>query len=449
MQQEDQIREDISPSETGLNTGGQELREWKGDAAALPETVQAGLFPAQTPQGGRKKRSHLFLLLSVSLLVVVSAALMAQLLFQPTSTITLQQPFSTLPMASVGKLLFLSSGQLNPKSSTGLNDMLSLDLAGLASPHQGTGYYAWLLADKTQDATPPILLGRLSAVGGRSKLTYQEPQHRDLLVTYSRVLITEQADNVPVNLPSLDTKTWRYQATIADTPTPGDEKGYSLLSHLRHLLAQDPTLQELGLQGGLEIWLYRNSGKIFEWSSAARDDWTSQDVRDLHNNITRILDYLDGASYAFRDLPAGTLWLVDQQAGRPGLIDYTNPQEELGPPSYISHIRLHLTGMVNAPGHTVEQQQLASTIDTALTQIDTVMKAIRSDARKLALLNDRQFKAQSTLTVLNDMVVLANNAYTGTTDPTTGATQFGIVWVHSQLQSLATVPVTVATADGP
>lgn len=444
MQQEGQMQQDGFPSELAQSTNGQVSNE----SGVHSEMVQAGVFPAHIAQGTTKKHPHVFLLLFVSMLVVASAALMTQLLF-PTSTLTLPRQLSTLPTASVGRLTFLSSGQLNPTSSTGSNDILSLDLAGLTGPHQGMSYFAWLLADKTQDAKPPILLGKLSVVGGNAQLSYQEPQHRDMLVAYSRLLVTEQAGDGSVSLPSLDATVWRYQAAIPDIPTPGDETGYSLLSHLRHLLAQDPTLKELNLQGGLDIWLYRNTGKIHEWASAARDDWTLRDVRDLRNNVIRILEYLDGAGYAFRDLPSGTHWMVDQYAGRLGLIDFTTAQAEMGPPSYVSHIRLHLTGMINAPHHTAEQQQLAGHIDDALTQIDGILKTIRSDARKLAQLNDAQFKEQSTLKVLNDVLALANTAYIGTTDPIPGATQNGVVWVHAQIQSLASVPVTVATTDGP
>jgi hypothetical protein len=82
--------------------------------------------------------------------------------------------------------------------------------------------------------------------------------------------------------PPLDPKEWRYVGSIPNVPTPGDEQQYSLLSHMRHLLTKDPTLQEIGLQGGLDIWLYRNSEKILEWSSAARDSWAGgQQVIDL------------------------------------------------------------------------------------------------------------------------------------------------------------------------
>ncbi len=39
---------------------------------------------------------------------------------------------------------------------------------------------------------------------------------------------------------------------------------YSLLDHLRHLLANDPDLVKLHLTGGLNTWAYRNTQKILQ-----------------------------------------------------------------------------------------------------------------------------------------------------------------------------------------
>ena len=241
-----------------------------------------------------------------------------------------------------------------------MTSLFTLHLNSLPFPGKGRSDFAWLVADKTQDSIAPILLGRLSIVDGKARLSYQDKRHTDLLITYSRLLVTEQDSAPAPNIPPIDPKTWRYQANIPDAPTPGDEKGYSLLSHMRHLLAQDSTLSQIGLHGGLDIWLYRNIGKILEWSSAARDDWGGHDVDLTRRQVDRIVEYLDGQVYAFRDLPPGTPWLVDSHAGRPGLIDFDTAADEQGPPSYISHVKLHLMGMVNAPGHTAAQHNSPS-----------------------------------------------------------------------------------------
>jgi len=45
------------------------------------------------------------------------------------------------------------------------------------------------------------------------------------------------------------------------------------------------------------------------------------------------------------------------------------------------------------------------------------------------------------LSLLDDMVLQASNAYTGSTDPSTGQLKQGVVWIHQQLQSMATISI--------
>src|SRR5258708_26557925 len=137
---------------------------------------------------------------------------------------------------------------------------------------------------------------------------YYYPNNTNLLATYSSFLETEQAANEEPIIPSLDPATLRYAGSIPDTTTTGDANHYSLLSHLRHLLAKDPTLELIGLSGGLDIWLYRNTGKILEWSSAARDDWAGgqASLALMRRQIDRVLHYLDGAAFVRRDVPPHT-----------------------------------------------------------------------------------------------------------------------------------------------
>ncbi len=391
-------------------------------------------------QRSRKERQLIPLVVAVSFLAIASAALLPLLSVQSgPSPLTVRSHQDRRNPSSVGQVSFLDSGQLDPNSNTGLNDIISLSLASLKEPHTGMSLYAWLLSDKTQDTIASILLGKLQVVSGKVQLSYQHPQHADLLVDYSRFLITEQPSSVPPESPSLDEKTWRYQGSFPDVPTPGDEQGYSLLSHLRHLLAKEPALTSLGLSGGLDVWFYRNTGKIFEWSNAARDDWAGDNTDLLRRQVDRVVQYLDGEGYAWRDLPANTPWLVDPKAGRSGIIDFgATPQQEPG--SYISHMRLHMLGMVNAPGCTDAQKQLASKIDTALIQVEMALKQTRKDAVQLAKMSDTQLKGQDALTLLNDMQVNASNAYIGQTGGTTG-----VVWIHDTVQQLAQMTITMAT----
>ena len=413
-------------------------------ATPLPESSFPDLL-LQT--SSRKPKNFLLFAVVILVLVPVSAALVP-LFAQFVPSFLSSRTRQDTPPSSMGQLSFTSSGQLNPNSSTGLNDIVSLSLTTLVQPPPGMALYAWLLPDKTQDFLTPILLGKLNIVNTKAQLTYRHPQHEDLLVSYSRLLITEQDANAAPSLPQLDTSSWKYRGSIPDIPTPGDEQGYSLLSHIRHLLAKDPILSSLGLSGGLDIWLYRNVGKIFEWSNAARDDWASNNTDLLRRQVDRVVQYIDGQGYAWRDLPHHTPWLVDGKAGRPGLVDYDTAQDEQGPPSYLSHVRLHLNGMVNAPGHNDAQQQLASKIDFTLTKIEAVLKQVRTDAVQIAKMSNTQLKGQDALALLNDMQVNASSAYIGQTSETAGSVP-GVVWIHNTLQQFAQMTIVAATPNGP
>ncbi len=369
------------------------------------------------------------------------SALLVPVLFsaEPVSLFVQSHP-SAAPALAGGQLAFTSSGQLDPQSRRGLNDIVTVDLHGLSAPSMGRQDYAWLLPDHSQDEAPPLLLGLLQVVSGTASLTYHSPNHTNLLAQYSRLLVTEQpAVPLPVT-PSRDAATRLALGEIPNTPTPGDEQHYSLLSHLRHLLASDPTLEQIGLSGGLDIWLYRNTGKVLEWANAVRDDWATSSVAQMRRLCDRVIEYLDGSAFAHLDLPPATPWLVDVRAGRLGLLEHSPAQE---PPGYLAHVDLHLSGLIHAPGHTPLQQQQAMQIDMALMKITALMQLVRQDGMQLVQMSEAQLHQPHALSLLDDMATAANTAYAGQPDPATGGVHSGVVWLQGQMQHLATMPITV------
>lgn len=132
-------------------------------------------------------------------------------------------------------------------------------------------------------------------------------------------------------------------------------------------------------------------------------------------------------------------WLA---AGRVGILE-VDPNQTL--PSYLSHISLHLTGLVNAPGHTTSQQQIATKVDKAVQAVTVLMQHIRQDAIQLVKMSNTELQQTKALSLLNDMVTNTNTAYVGQQDPTTGQAQGGVTWIHGQLQLLAAVPINTAT----
>jgi hypothetical protein len=415
-------------------------REQQGEEPWLPHETQLPLGVSPPPFSRRPPgRKQLTLIaVVVSLLLAASALLLPILLAQPGKLATASQPVTAATI--VGHVFFTSSEQLDPTSSQGLNDVVHIELGGLTPPAPGKSNYAWLLPDTSHNEQQPVLLGTLQILRGSAQLTYTAPTHTNLLATYSRFLVTEQAANEEPIVPSLDPATWHNAGSIPDIPTPGDANHYSLLSHLRHLLAKDPTLELIGLSGGLDIWLYRNAGKILEWSSAARDDWAGgqASLALMRRQIDRILDYLDGAAFVWRDVPPATPLLVDPKAGRIGLLEFEQGQN---PPGYLAHVDFHLVGYTRSPGVTPDQKGLATKIDAMLTAVTALLWKVHSDTTLLAHMSDTGLLTPQALSLLNDMETNATDAFVGQPNPATGSVQGGVTQIHDELQLLATIQV--------
>jgi hypothetical protein len=422
-----------------------DVRDRPREAQQQPDNAEAPDGFSTTPSGHRRPgRTRYVLITAVFLLLVAASAALLPVLFAQPARLTATA--QSLGAATVGSISFESSGQLNATSSEGLNDVVRIDLRGLAPAPPGTNDFAWLLPDKAQDELQPVLLGVLQIRAGEALLTYTSPDHTNLLATYSRFLVTEQAASPKPLLPSLNPAAWRYAGSIPDLPAPGDANHYGLLDHLRHLLAKDPTLASIGLSGGLDIWLYRNAGKILEWSNAARDDWSGGQgsLALMRRQIDRVVDYLDGANYAWRDLPAGTPFLVDQKAGHIGLLESVQLQN---PPGYLTHVDLHLVGLSNSPGVTAAQKQLAIKLDALLHAATLLMQRVHEDAVQLAKMSDAALLTPQALSLLNDMDTNASAAFAGQFDPTTGSVQGGITEIHGELQLLASMEVSAGAGN--
>ena len=390
----------------------------------------------------RVSRRGVLLIAFVFVLVVGGSVWFFSILrLQSSSLLELQRPQST-----VGQLIFGNSGQLDSLGTQGLNDVVTVKLGVIAPPASGNALYAWLRPDQGQDETPSILLGTLTVVAHQVQLTYSDPLHTDLLTTYSGFLVTEESARQPPMTPSLDTSTWRYQARIPAIPVPGDPNHYSLLSHLRHLLAKDPDVESAGLHGGLNLWLYRNSLTIVNEANTARDDWQSRNTADMHRQIVRILDYLDGFNYVQLDVPfvdpvtqVETPFLIDRKLGAIGLLTLSQRQAL---PGYLVHITLHLDGAISSPGISADQKALAGQIDVALTRVITpLFQKVHDDAARLVKMNDAQLQTSQALSLLSDMATNANAAISGPVDPTTGIVGKGVTWLHAIMQQLAVVTV--------
>jgi hypothetical protein len=391
-----------------------------------------------------QRRSILPVLITLSLLILAGAGLGS---FLAISRIA-PAPAGALP---VGSITFLSSEQLNENTSQGIDDEVQINLHGLGHPAPGKSYYAWLLGDKDQLESRTILLGNLHVVNGSASMLYPgDVLHTNLLQLTSRFLVTEEASNPLPLLPTPDTSSWHYAGVLPAIPDPNDTHHFSFLTHLRHLLADEPVLDELELPGGLNNWFTRNSEKLIEWTSSARDRW--QDTHNLtfvRNEAIQILSYLDGMSFLVQDLPsasAGARVTLDTHLAALGLLNVRGSNQS--PPGYIAQIVYHLNGLINAPGSPAHIRSASASILSALSAVTTWLQALRSDDRKLLAMSGLQLGQPAALSLLDDMVLQASNAYTGGSDPS-GQLKQGVVWIHRQLQDMATINVVGYPAGSP
>ena len=365
-----------------------------------PAPVVSPPSPPASPGRGRMR-----LVLAILLVCVLAGSgLGAFFLFNHQSPTT-----PIVANTTVGQAFFVSSGKRNETTNQGSNDEFQIDLHNITPPTAGTAYYAWLLADQSQSEAAPFFLGQLAVNNGTVNFFYKGDSNRtNLLETTSRFLITEEKAGVTPVVPSPDLSKWRYFAEIPQTPAAGQT--YSMVDHLRHLLAKDPELEKYNLPGGLSIWAYRNIQKVMNFAVGAQKDWHAQNFATAHQQIVGILDYLDGGMFVNQDVPAGTPITANSRFSQIGLLQLHAQQS---PSGYLYHIQLHLNGVLNSPGATQYQHTTAAQIDTGITTMQGWLEQVRSDAVKLVQMDDAHLALPSSLPLLNDMATQATYAFMG------------------------------------
>jgi len=358
-----------------------------------------------------------------------------------------------------GQAYFLSSGQLDPGSAQGIADQLQIQLNNIPDPQAGKSYYVWLLADRhphvEQPALEPplrfklpLMLGKLPVNHGSASFLYSgNAQHDNLFSIASRLLITEEDTNGTSRGPKADRSTWRYYAEIPQTAfgTPA----LSALDHIRHLFYKETKVGVLGLPGGLDIWLYRDTEKLMEWAISARDDYHAQvsDPTVIHNLFVSMLDYLDGAPNVHIDVPSGTPIVADPIASKVALLSVVPAQLQKtdvvnNPPGYLDHVPLHLNAVLKAPDATPQMRALATEIVQSLGNAGKWLVQVRMLARQLVNMNADQLAQPTTLTMLDSLLTDATYAYIGQLNPNTNQVAPGVLQVHYDIQRLATFSIT-------
>lgn len=448
----------ISPLPPPVATpGGSGSVVHQQNAPLSPTRVSARGTPTPLPPARpRRRRSILYAALTVlAIVVLLGSGLGTYLLFFRGGT-----PAPVSSNQVVGQAYFVSTGQYDPASAQGIADQLEIDLQNIPSPQAGNNYYAWLLGDRhphteteplqpTPQFTLPLLLTPtgLPVKNGKVGYLYKGTANHDNLFSLgSRLLITEESAQGTPRGPAASRSTWRYYAEIPQTPY--GNPSLSALDHIRHLFYKETKVSVLGLPGGLDVWLLRNTEKLMEWGVAARDDYDAQGTHadQMRTLFISMLDYLDGAPNVHIDVPGGPVD-ADQTTSQVALLSIDPIQQQLkdvknNPPGYIDHIPLHLNGVIKAPDATPQMRKLASEILDALTNVKTWLDDARSQARQLALMDATQLSQAQTLNMINGLLTEVTYAYIGKLDPTTNQLVPGVLQAHYDVQQLASLTIT-------
>ncbi len=266
----------------------------------------------------------------------------------------------------------------------------------------------------------------------------------DLLATNSRFLITEDdATSTPV---SPDSGTNSYYAAFPQIPHAiSPTLSFSLYDHLRHLLAAEPSLDKVGLTGGLDTWLYHNSQKILEWAGSARDAAFAGDTALPLRQLTRIMCYLDGANFITRDLPQTSCTdATVAQGAKVGLLSL--PVK--GSFGYLQHITSHLHELSTLPEATPQQRTLASRVYQALNTVNQRFATLRTEVLQLLKMPQEQWLQPAGISLLDSIAAVANDAFVGKATPGGNALD-GVAQINYNIQGLATFSVRACTTANP
>ncbi len=452
----------ISPPTPVRNSSVQDTPQVQNVPSYSSSSSQNVSSPSLTSSTRISRRRAFYIGGAVLLLVALLGVGLASFFYLPT-----------LRPAPSGHAFYISSGLLGD-GAQGIADEMQIDLQNIPAPQAGKSYHAWLLGDQDPvrrddllnppPVKPPILLtNNLRVSNGIVHFLYTgDVQHNNLLSNTSRLLITEENVASTGSAPSPDHATWRYFALLPQTPIPGDSNGFSALIHIRHLFYNETDIRVLGLYGGLDIYVFRNTEKILEWAVSARDDWNGDKTSDgqlslIRNQFIRILDYLDGTLNRHVDIPDSVPFLADQKIARVSLL--TVDQAKQSPPFYsqnppgdVDHMQLHVGQVAKATDITPDMRQHAQDILIGLDNLggkNGWLTDVHNDVVRLFNMsqNTVQLRQPAAGALLDDLVTKATYAYIGKLNPATNSVQPGVTQIHYDVQHLATFTLTTKVPD--
>jgi hypothetical protein len=210
------------------------------------------------------------------------------------------------------------------------------------------------------------------------------------------------------------------------------------VDHLNHLLTDDPVLKELGLGGGLNYWLVKNTQAVSQQATSARAAWQHQDSPALRQHLVNILYYLDGtvcAPSALSRVPSGTPTRPETALAHDTAASLLECKQNVKFSGLLSHIQFHMVGVIHAPGSSHYQLELSQQIQTKLAQVQSWFGQLHQIVLQLLQMPDTQLLQPAQQSLLDTTVGLANAASSGT------SSQPGVQQVSSDIQHLATFDI--------
>lgn len=284
-----------------------------GPPSLPPLSPPEPITPSARPTTARSKRRILPFALIGLVVLLLLGILGTIVLFRHQGTAT------TRTFTGQATIISSGNGDLTQINTTGVDDELAITLQNLPTPPAGKVYAVWLLSANIETQAP-LLVGKFLPVNGQVHYVYPgNSQHTNLLVLYSRLIMTLENGSSMPSVPTASAAV--YHAAF---PTQLGPDNLSIYNHLQHLTSYDPELNKIGLFGGLNPWLYGNTAKVWGWALNAQSYWQGTNTPPLmaqfiRGQIIHILDVVDGAPTIQQD--GFQLDSRDTKIAQIGLID--------------------------------------------------------------------------------------------------------------------------------
>ena len=249
------------------------VEQTKSAPVALPQMVEPPI-----PSERRRRGWRLFTIAAVLLILFISIAGIVVSAHSGSDLSSARTNPTGNTSQTVGTATFFSTPAQQHEPG-GMNDGLRLQLQNISAPSYGNLYYAWL--QNSQSTPLTIALGTLTVRNGTVSLSLCRSSPLRLARVYQHPADYRGGSGWYRDSPTLDKQQWRYYGALPQTAASAGQTGF--LDNLRHLLSDEPTLEQWGLRGGADCGFstilsrYRqqpSSSEIINTSMPSANNWS-------------------------------------------------------------------------------------------------------------------------------------------------------------------------------